>query len=112
MRPGSLATTIQYVQEERSVRYLQKNQITPPTTSETKITKNIDRKNTKLDVLKQRAARFGVSVSSAMSNLENKEKLEKRKQRFGSDTEGKSSNGVSDSEKAKLRLERFKEPVK
>uniref|UniRef100_A0A6P7H4J7 SAP domain-containing ribonucleoprotein n=1 Tax=Diabrotica virgifera virgifera TaxID=50390 RepID=A0A6P7H4J7_DIAVI len=68
--------------------------------------------NTKLDVLKQRAARFGVSVSSAMSNLENKEKLEKRKQRFGSDTEGKSSNGVSESDKAKLRLERFKEPVK
>lgn len=46
-----------------------------------------------------------------MSSMENQEKLEKRKARFGLST---STNGtaVSDSEKAKQqRLERFKQPV-
>ncbi|XP_056644523.1 SAP domain-containing ribonucleoprotein isoform X1 [Diorhabda sublineata] len=61
--------------------------------------------NTSVDILKQRAARFGGSVSSTMSNLENKEKLEKRKQRFGS------VNGVPENDKAQIRLERFKQLV-
>ncbi|XP_060517734.1 SAP domain-containing ribonucleoprotein [Cylas formicarius] len=66
--------------------------------------------NTNLDVLKQRAARFGGSVSSVMSDLETQEKLEKRKERFGA---GLGSNGTSDVEKAKAaRLERFKQSVK
>lgn len=46
-----------------------------------------------------------------MSGLENQEKLEKRKARFGLSS---STNGttVSDSEKVKKqRLERFKQPV-
>ncbi|KAJ8960791.1 hypothetical protein NQ318_020086 [Aromia moschata] len=50
--------------------------------------------NTSVDVLKQRAERFGGSVSTIMSSLENKEKLEKRKARFGE------ANGLSESEKA------------
>lgn len=63
-----------------------------------------------MDVLKQRAERFGGSVSTIMSGLENKEKLEKRKARFGIVT---NTNGsLSDSEKAKRRLERFKQPIK
>lgn len=62
-----------------------------------------------MDVLKQRAERFGGSVSSVMSNLANEEKLEKRKARFGVVS---STNGnLSGSEKAKQRLERFKQPV-
>lgn len=49
-------------------------------------------------------------MSTIMSSLENKEKLEKRKARFGIVT---NTNGaVSDSEKAKRRLERFKQPIK
>lgn len=40
----------------------------------------------KLDVLKKRAERFGISVSSVMSNLDTKERLERRKARFGSTT--------------------------
>ncbi|XP_017768000.1 PREDICTED: SAP domain-containing ribonucleoprotein [Nicrophorus vespilloides] len=35
-----------------------------------------------VDVLKQRAERFGVSVSTALTKLENEEKLQKRKARF------------------------------
>lgn len=66
---------------------------------------------TSVDVLKQRAERFGGSVSTVMSSLENQEKLEKRKARFGAVS---STNGatISDSEKAKQqRLERFKQPA-
>ncbi|XP_057666315.1 SAP domain-containing ribonucleoprotein [Diorhabda carinulata] len=73
------------------------------TTSSSSITSS--KVNTSVDVLKQRAARFGGSVSSTMSNLENKEKLEKRKQRFGS------VNGVPENDKAQIRLERFKQLV-
>ncbi|XP_056644525.1 SAP domain-containing ribonucleoprotein isoform X3 [Diorhabda sublineata] len=73
------------------------------TTSSSSITSS--KVNTSVDILKQRAARFGGSVSSTMSNLENKEKLEKRKQRFGS------VNGVPENDKAQIRLERFKQLV-
>ncbi|KAG5885378.1 hypothetical protein JTB14_023765 [Gonioctena quinquepunctata] len=66
--------------------------------------------NTSVDVLKQRALRFGSSVSKVMTGMENDEKLEKRKARFGNSS---ASNGAStDSDKAKLRLERFKQPIK
>ncbi|XP_023017039.2 SAP domain containing ribonucleoprotein [Leptinotarsa decemlineata] len=64
--------------------------------------------NTSVDVLKQRAQRFGSSVSTVMSGLENEEKMLKRKARFSN-----SSNGTTTaSEKGKQRLERFKQPVK
>ncbi|XP_030767970.1 SAP domain-containing ribonucleoprotein [Sitophilus oryzae] len=69
-------------------------------------------KEADVDVLKQRAARFGVSVSSVMSDLEKQEKMEKRKQRFGVIT-ATSNNTIKDSEAAKIaRLERFKTSVK
>ncbi|XP_066141583.1 SAP domain-containing ribonucleoprotein-like [Euwallacea fornicatus] len=74
--------------------------------------------NTSIEVLKQRAARFGGSVSSLMSEVENKERQEKRRQRFGITTLTTTStvNGksvVKDLEAAKAaRLERFKTEVK
>lgn len=40
---------------------------------------------TNLDKLKKRAERFGQSVSNIMTDLENREKLEKRKQKFSSE---------------------------
>lgn len=73
-----------------------------------------------VDVLKKRAERFGGSVSNVMVQIENKEKLLKRQERFGSapssttaeatTTATKVSSGaVNDyAEKAKQRLERFK----
>lgn len=71
--------------------------------------------NASIDVLKQRAARFGGSVSSLMSDLDNVEKKEKRKERFGGVTTTAAVNGkpVKDLEAAKAaRLERFKIAVK
>lgn len=71
--------------------------------------------NASIDVLKQRAARFGGSVSSLMSDLDNLEKKEKRKERFGGVTTTAALNGkpVKDLEAAKAaRLERFKTAVK
>lgn len=69
------------------------------------------------DVLKKRAERFGVSVSAQMINLENQEKLNKRKERFGNATASAKTTTSSLSsddyaEKARLRLERFKTSVK
>lgn len=70
--------------------------------------------NASIDVLKQRAARFGVSVSSVMSDIEKKEKLEKRKERFGVlASKSTVKTGGSDLEALKAaRLERFKATVK
>lgn len=66
---------------------------------------------TSLDKLKQRAERFGVSVSS-VSSSENEQKLLKRQERFGvtAATTGIKSTAASMdyAERAKLRLERFK----
>lgn len=66
--------------------------------------------------MKQRAQRFGTNVSSVMSKLETQEKLEQRKARFGTvatTTISNNKNGaLSANDKAKLRLERFKQPVK
>ncbi|XP_052888686.1 SAP domain-containing ribonucleoprotein [Anopheles moucheti] len=71
-----------------------------------------------LEALKKRAERFGGSVSSEMSKLEQEEKLAKRQARFGQTVSsgstatngaGKvSSASVDYAEKARLRLERFK----
>ncbi|XP_312937.6 twitchin [Anopheles gambiae] len=74
-----------------------------------------------LEALKKRAERFGGSVSSEMSKLEQEEKLAKRQARFGlaassspapsatANGAGKVATGSVDyAEKARLRLERFK----
>uniref|UniRef100_A0A182PE53 SAP domain-containing protein n=1 Tax=Anopheles epiroticus TaxID=199890 RepID=A0A182PE53_9DIPT len=72
-----------------------------------------------LEALKKRAERFGGSVSSEMSKLEQQEKLAKRQARFGmAANSSPSANGagkvavstgsVDYAEKARLRLERFK----
>lgn len=89
-----------------------------------------------VDTLKKRAERFGGSVSTVMNKLENQERLLKRQERFGASVtvptatvpvvpvttdsttttpveavdEGSPKNDYS--EKAKLRLERFKTAVK
>lgn len=57
-----------------------------------------------VDVLQKRAERFGTKVSPVLSKLDQEERLEKRKARFGSEN----GANVSQSEKAKQRLERFK----
>lgn len=67
------------------------------------------------DVLKKRAERFGVSVSTQMIKIENQEKLQKRQERFGAS--GKTLITPPDTsdkyaEKARLRLERFKTTIK
>lgn len=69
-----------------------------------------------VDVLKQRAKRFGVSVSPSITKLENMERLERRKNRFGAGAvpttviDKETSTPVKpDADKAKAaRLERFK----
>ncbi|KAL5273940.1 SARNP family protein [Megaselia abdita] len=63
-----------------------------------------------IELLKKRAERFGCVTSSKIANLEEKEKLEKRKERFGGGGGGKTTTiTTSDyAEKAKQRLERFK----
>lgn len=74
-----------------------------------------------VDALKKRAERFGGSVSTVMSKIEIKEKLEKRQQRFGaaavnkteeSETKPSIATSTDYADKAKLRLERFKTAVK
>lgn len=60
------------------------------------------------NTLNKRVERFKVSETNDVSKEENDEKLLKRKERFGLASD---SSGVQ-SEKAKQRLERFKQPVK
>ncbi|XP_076326288.1 uncharacterized protein LOC143233680 isoform X6 [Tachypleus tridentatus] len=54
-----------------------------------------------LEKLRNRAERFGQSVSEAMKQIEERERMLKRKKKFGSSTSGSSE------EKKKKRLERF-----
>lgn len=76
-----------------------------------------------LDALKKRAERFGVNVSDKMAKLEQEEKLLKRKERFGvtasnltatgkiaitTSNSNNSSTKLDYAERARLRLERFK----
>lgn len=73
-----------------------------------------------VDALKKRAERFGVSVSDKMTKIEQDEKLIKRQERFGAvsaptlTATGKvaissgSSTKTDYAERARLRLERFK----
>lgn len=77
-----------------------------------------------MDALKKRAERFGVSVSDKMTKIEQQEKLQKRQERFGGGSPGgdpkltatgkvaitaSSGSAKTDyAERARLRLERFK----
>ncbi|KAK7791241.1 hypothetical protein R5R35_000973 [Gryllus longicercus] len=83
--------------------------ITAPTTTSTTTTSPVT-STPNLDLLKQRAERFGSSVSSALSKVEQAEKLKKRQERFGlveAAPPAKKSN-LSLDEKKRLRAERFK----
>ncbi|XP_067287178.1 SAP domain-containing ribonucleoprotein isoform X2 [Pseudorasbora parva] len=63
--------------------------------------------NVDVDVLKKRAERFGMNVSSVSKKFEDDEKLKKRKERFGIVTSAASA-GAEDSEaKKRKRAERF-----
>lgn len=88
-------------------------------TSASSITASGNSTPASLEALKKRAERFGGSVSSEMTKLEQEEKLAKRQARFGQTTTTPSgaANGASTkvttgsadyAEKARLRLERFK----
>jgi len=68
-----------------------------------------------IEALKKRAERFGIVTAPQISAIEKEEKLQKRKERFGSsasDASKNANNTVSTNpdyaEKARLRLERFK----
>ncbi|KAG7477430.1 hypothetical protein MATL_G00069440 [Megalops atlanticus] len=60
-----------------------------------------------VDILKKRAQRFGMNVSSISKKVEDEEKLKKRKERFGIVTSA-ATVGLDDSEaKKRKRAERF-----
>ncbi|XP_050959939.1 SAP domain-containing ribonucleoprotein [Labeo rohita] len=63
--------------------------------------------NVDVEVLKKRAERFGMNVSSVSKKIEDDEKLKKRKERFGIVTSAASA-GANDTEaKKRKRAERF-----
>ncbi|XP_043107800.1 SAP domain-containing ribonucleoprotein-like [Puntigrus tetrazona] len=63
--------------------------------------------NVDVEVLKKRAERFGMNVSSVSKKIEDDEKLKKRKERFGIVTSAAAA-GANDSEaKKRKRAERF-----
>ena len=63
-----------------------------------------------VEALKKRAERFGVACSDKLTKIESDERLQKRKERFGGTTTAvvKPSESSEYAEKARLRLERFK----
>ncbi|XP_056324661.1 SAP domain-containing ribonucleoprotein [Danio aesculapii] len=78
--------------------------VTAPESSKGTSTKT----NVDVEVLKKRAERFGMNVSSVSKKVEDDEKLKKRKERFGIVTSASSSGGGDDSEaKKRKRAERF-----
>ncbi|KAF4107132.1 SAP domain-containing ribonucleoprotein isoform X1 [Onychostoma macrolepis] len=63
--------------------------------------------NVDVEVLKKRAERFGMNVSSVSKKIEDDEKLKKRKERFGIVTSA-AAGGANDTEaKKRKRAERF-----
>lgn len=65
-----------------------------------------------IELLRKRAERFGCITSSKIATLEEKEKLEKRKERFGAGgittTDSTTTTTSNYADKAKQRLDRFK----
>lgn len=62
-----------------------------------------------LEVLQKRAERFGGNVSLVMKLMEEKEKLLKRKRKFGDVRGGTGMNSSEDEERKRKRAERFKQ---
>ncbi|KAJ8369713.1 hypothetical protein SKAU_G00097410 [Synaphobranchus kaupii] len=60
-----------------------------------------------VDVLKKRAERFGMNVSSISKKVEEDEKLKKRKERFGGATTTTAAGGEDFEAKKRKRAERF-----
>jgi len=60
-----------------------------------------------LDVLKKRAERFGQSVSTVMKQIEQKERLLKRKCKFGASLAISATSSIDEQAKKKQRAERF-----
>ncbi|XP_012696644.1 SAP domain-containing ribonucleoprotein [Clupea harengus] len=60
-----------------------------------------------VEVLKKRAERFGMNVSSISKKVEEDEKLKKRKERFGAQTSGDAAGGEDAEAKKRKRAERF-----
>ncbi|XP_066527153.1 SAP domain-containing ribonucleoprotein isoform X1 [Hoplias malabaricus] len=76
-------------------------------TAPSKGTSAIPKANVDVEVLKKRAERFGMNVSSVSKKVEEDEKLKKRKERFGIMTSAAAA-GAEDSEaKKRKRAERF-----
>ncbi|KAK9743844.1 SAP domain [Popillia japonica] len=72
----------------------------------TSSSKSISNNSTSVDVLKQRAERFGINVSSVVTKLDNDERIKRRQERFGKVAENTSQNN-----KKEERLQRFKQTV-
>ncbi|XP_051957422.1 SAP domain-containing ribonucleoprotein-like [Xyrauchen texanus] len=78
-----------------------------PVPESSKGTSAIPKVSVDVEMLKKRADRFGMNVSSVSKKIEDDEKLKKRKERFGILTSAASA-GVDDSEaKKRKRAERF-----
>ncbi|XP_026098077.1 SAP domain-containing ribonucleoprotein [Carassius auratus] len=60
-----------------------------------------------VEVLKKRAERFGMNVSSVSKKIEDDEKLKKRKERFGIVTSAASAGATDAEAKKRKRAERF-----
>ncbi|KAJ8258220.1 hypothetical protein GJAV_G00194500 [Gymnothorax javanicus] len=67
----------------------------------------ISKVSVSVDVLKKRAERFGMNVSSISKKVEEEEKLKKRKERFGATTTTNSAEGEDFEAKKRKRAERF-----
>ncbi|XP_060766657.1 SAP domain-containing ribonucleoprotein isoform X3 [Neoarius graeffei] len=79
----------------------------PVTSASSKGIAAVSKTNVDVEVLKKRAERFGMNVSSVSRKVEEDEKLKKRKERFGIVTSA-ASVGADDSEaKKRKRAERF-----
>ncbi|GJQ67463.1 hypothetical protein Trydic_g8305 [Trypoxylus dichotomus] len=68
--------------------------------------KSISNSNTNVDVLKQRAERFGMNASSVITKLDNEERIKRRQERFGTVAVNNSQN-----DKKEQRLQRFRQTV-
>lgn len=87
------------------------------TASATANSENGGKNGVSVETLKKRAERFGGSVSKVMTKIENFEKLQKRRERFGAaaaaaaEKSTVTATATDYEEKAKLRLKKFSQPA-